>query len=446
MFITKKALPRRTFLRGVGVTVALPLLEAMVPALTASAQTPARPVRRFGAIYVPHGKLLSQWVPQTVGAGFDFSPIMKPLEPFRDRLVVVSGLTAGPTVQNGGHAVAPASYLTGNIQPKQTEGTDIYNAVTVDQVIAKAIGQETAFPSLEVATEDFSTSIGACDTGYACTYMNTISWAGPAAPLPMETNPRAVFERMFGGAGTAEQRLARLQENRSILDSVTGTVRSLQTGLGARDRARLNEYLTNVREIERRIQNAERQADTHPITLDAPVGPPEAYDEHVGVLFDLLAAAFQADVTRVFTFMMMRDVSSRSFPHIGVSDPHHALSHEANGRGNDPVKPVRFAAVNTHHVSLFAKFVEKLRSTPDGEGSLLDHSMVLYGSAMGNANDHTHHPLPIAILGGGSGQITKGGHHLARPDVPLANLMLAFAQKTGVETERFGQSTGALEI
>jgi hypothetical protein len=446
MIITKTALPRRTFLRGVGATVALPLLEAMVPAMTASAQTVARPVRRFGAIYVPHGKLLSQWVPQTAGPGFDFMPIMKPLEPFRDRLTVISGLTAGPTVQNGGHAVAPASYLTGNIQPKQTEGTDVENSITVDQVIAKAIGQETPFPSLEVATEDFSTSIGACDTGYACTYMNTISWAGNEAPLPMETNPRVVFERMFGGAGSAQQRLARLQENRSILDSVTEAAKSLQSGLGARDRTRLNDYLTNVREIERRIQNAERQADTHPVTLDAPIGPPEAYDEHVAVMLELLAAAFQADVTRVFTFMMMRDVSSRSFPHVGVSDPHHALSHEANGRGNDPVKPVRFATVNAHHVSLFAKFVEKLRSTPDGEGTLLDHSMVMYGSAMGNANDHTHHPLPIVILGGGSGQLTKTGHHLAMPGAPMANLMLAFAQKAGANIAQFGQSTTAMEI
>jgi hypothetical protein len=446
MFITKMSLPRRTFLKGVGVTIALPLLEAMVPAMTAHAQA-ARPVRRFGAIYVPHGLLPSAWVPASAGQGFEFSPILKPLEPYRDRLTLVSGLYGGPTVQNGGHAVAPASYLSGNIQPKQTETADVLNGVTIDQVIAKAVGQETPFPSLEVATEDFSTSIGACDTGYSCIYMNTISWSGATAPVPMETNPRIVFERMFGGAGNAAQRLARLQENRSILDSVVDSVRSLESGLDARDRNRLSEYLQNVREIERRIQNAEAQAASTPIDLLSPVGPPEAFDEHVAVLFDLLAAAMQADVTRVFTFMMMRDVTSRSFPHIGVSDPHHALSHEANGRSNDPSKPVKFATVNTHFVSMFAKFVGKLRATADGDGTLLDNSMVLFGSGMGNANDHTHHPLPTVILGAGAGQMKKMNHHIPYPQqTPMANLLLTLAQKTGVETPSFGLSTGTLDI
>ena len=315
-------------------------------------------------MYIPHGVLLSQWVPQSTGAGFEFTPILKPLEPYRDKLTLVTGLTAGPTVQNGGHAVAPASYLTGNVQPKQTEGSDVLGAVTIDQVIAKAIGQDTPFPSLEIATEDFSTSIGACDTGYSCIYMNTIAWAGPTSPLPMETNPRVVFERMFGGAGTAEQRLARLQENRSILDGVVqdGRARS-RAASDRRDRTMLSDYLENVREIERRIGRAEDQANRHPVEFAAPVGPPEVFDEHVALHFDLMATAFQADVTRVFTFMMMRDVTGRSFPHIGVSDPHHALSHEANGRSNDPNKPVNFAKVNTHFVSMFAKFVEKLRAT-----------------------------------------------------------------------------------
>ena len=446
MFITKMSLPRRTFLKGMGATLALPLLDAMVPAMTAQAQA-ARPVRRFGAIYVPHGLLPSHWVPATTGEGFEFSQIMKPLEAYRDRLTLVSGLYGGPTVQNGGHAVAPASYLSGNIQPKQTETADVLNGVTIDQAIARAVGQDTPFPSLEVATEDFSTSIGACDTGYSCIYMNTISWGGPTSPVPMETNPRVVFERMFGGSGTAAQRLARLQENRSLLDSVAVSVRALASGLGTRDRVRLDEYLTNVREIERRIQNAEAQAAASPVDLLSPVGPPEAFDEHVAVLFDLLAASLQADVTRVFTFMMMRDVTSRSFPHIGVSDPHHALSHEANGRSNDPTKPVKFVTVNTHFVSMFAKFVEKLRSTPDGDGTLLDNSMVLFGSGMGNANDHTHHPLPTAILGGGAGQMKKMNHHIAyQQQTPMANLLLTLAQKTGAEMASFGRSTGTLDI
>jgi hypothetical protein len=446
MFITKMYLPRRTFLKGMGAAIALPMLEAMVPALGAQAQA-ARAARRFGAIYVPHGLLASHWTPTGTGANFEFSQILKPLEAYRDRITVISGLYGGPTVQNGGHAVAPASYLSGNIQPKQTETADVLNGVTIDQVIAKAVGQDTPFPSLEVATEDFSTSIGACDTGYSCIYMNTISWSGPTSPVPMETNPRVVFERMFGGSGTAAQRLARLQENRSILDSVGESVRSLSTGLGQRDRGRLDEYLQNVREIERRIQNAEAQAASTPIDLESPVGPPEAFDEHVAVLFELLAAALQADITRVFTFMMMRDVTSRSFPHIGVSDPHHALSHEANGRSQDPTKPVKFAAVNTHFVSMFAKFVAKLQATPDVDGNLLDNSMVVFGSGMSNANDHTHAPLPITILGGGAGQMKKMGQHLAVTNqTPMANLLLTLAQKTGAPMDRFGLSTGTIEV
>ena len=446
MVVTRTHLPRRAFLRGVGVTLALPLLDAMVPALTAQAPA-AQPIRRFGAIYVPHGSLLSHWTPLTAGPGYEMTPILAPLAPFRDRMVVVSGMWAGPTVLNGGHAVAPASYLTGNIQPKQTEGSDIYDAITVDQVIAKAIGQETLFPSLEIATEDFSTLIGACDTGYSCTYMNTISWSGPTSPNPMETNPRVVFERMFGGAGTPAQRLARMQADRSILDSIVESSRRFQNGLGASDRTKVAEYLDHVREIERRIVRAEQQADRTPIGLDAPIGPPEAYDDHVAVMLDLMAVAFQADVTRVFTFMMMRDVSSRSFPHIGVPDPHHALSHEANGRSDDPNQKVKFARVNAHHASLCAAFVGKLQGIREGNGTLLDSAMVLYGSAMGNANDHTHHPLPLVVLGGGAGKVTRIGHHIATPNLtPMADLLLGLAQKAGAQVEQFGTSRTPLEI
>jgi hypothetical protein len=446
MFVTKKHLPRRTFLRGIGVTLALPLVDAMVPALTA--QAPAtRPVRRFAATYLPHGNLLSQWTPATAGAGYEMTPILSPLARFRDQMVVVSGTSGGPTVLNGGHAVAPASYLTGNVQPKQTEGSDILNSITVDQVIARAIGQDTLFPSLEIATEDFSTLIGACDTGYSCTYMNTISWAGPTSPNPMETNPRAVFERMFGGSGTPAQRMARMQTDRSILDSITGASQRFQSGLGRADRTRIAEYLEHVREIERRIEKAEKQAVTQPTDLTAPIGPPEAYDDHVSVMFDLMALAFQADVTRVFTFMMMRDVSSRSFPQIGVPDPHHALSHEANGRGDDPNQKVKFARVNAHHASLFASFVDKLKATPEGNGTILDNSMILYGSCMGNANDHTHNPLPLVVVGGGAGQMTKLGHHIATPDqTPTADLMLSLAQKAGAQIDSFGTSRTPLDV
>jgi hypothetical protein len=446
MMLTRRHLPRRTFLRGMGVTLALPLLDAMVPGLTAQSAV-AQPIRRFGAIYLPHGNLLSQWTPATAGTGYEMTPILSPLAAYRDQMVVVSGMSAGPTVLNGGHAVAPASYLTGNIQPKQTEGSDILDAVTVDQVIAKAIGRDTLFPSIEIATEDFSTLIGACDTGYSCTYMNTISWSGPTTPNPMETNPRTVFERLFGGSGTPEQRLERMQTDRSILDSIVDESSRFQKGLAASDRTRVSNYLDGLREIERRIQKAELQAGLHPVDLEAPVGPPEAYEDHVGVMLDLMAAAFQADVTRVFTFMMMRDISSRSFPQIGVPDPHHALSHEANGRSDDPNQQVKFARVNAYHATLFAKFVEKLKTTPEGNGSLLDSSMVLYGSAMGNANDHTHHPLPLMVLGGGGGKITKLGHHLAMPNLtPSADLLLALAQKAGAEVESFGTSSSPLDI
>ena len=439
---TRKAISRRAVLKGVGVTLAMPLLDGMTMPLGAVTAPPIR----FGAIYLPHGLLRSQWEPATVGQGFEMKPIMMPLAPFRDRLIVLSGLTAGPTVQNGGHAVAPASYLSGNIQPKQTEGSDVYGSITIDQVLAKAIGQNTPFPSLEVATEDFSTSIGACDTGYSCTYMNTISWASPTSPLPMEINPRVVFERMFGGAGTPEQRLVRMKENRSILDGVTDTIKRVQSNLGQRDRARLTDYFDDVREIERRIQNAEEAANRNPIALDVPVGAPEAYEDHVAVLLDLLAAAYQADITRVFTFMMMRDVTGRSFPQIGVSDPHHALSHEANGRSNDPTKPVKYAKVNTYHTALFAKFIAKLKDTPEGDGTVLDNAMILYGSAMSNANDHTHHPLPLALLGGGGGKLTKLGHHVALPDETMANMLLTVAQRAGAQMTSFGRSTKTLDL
>jgi hypothetical protein len=403
-------------------------------------------VRRFGAIYMPHGKIMSLWTPTTTGADFEFTPILKPLEPFRNHLSIVSGLTSGPTAPNGGHAVAPASYLTGNIAPKQTEGADIMAAVTLDQVLAKAIGQQTRFPSIEVATEDFSTSVGACDTGYSCAYMNTISWSGPTTPQPMEVNPRALFERMFGSAGTPEQRRAYRDEDRSILDAIADSARGLQRSLGGADRARVNDYLDSVREIERRIQQAERSARTEVISLTTPVGAQADYDEHVGIHFDLILAALQGDITRVFTFMLARDVSNISFPQLGVPDPHHALSHDAN-RAGDVAKMAKFARVNTHAVSLFARFVEKLRDTRDGSGSLLDHSIVLYGSGMSDGNDHTMNPLPLLTVGGGNGRMQKGGHHLQYPEhYPMANLLLTLAQKMDVNIERFGQSTGTMDL
>jgi hypothetical protein len=443
MFNSKKSLPRRTFLRGTGAVLALPLLDAMIPANTAWSQTPAVPVRRFGAMYVPHGAMMDRWTPVGVGKGFDFSPILQPLEPLAGHINVISGVSSARTLQEGGHAVAPAAYLSGHT-PKQTEGADISAATTIDQVIAKTIGQDTLFPSLEVATEDFSTSVGACDVGFSCQYMNTISWAGPTTPLPMETNPRIVFERMFGGTGTPEQRAARIRGDRSILDAVMKQLPVFESGLGSQDRARVDEYLQTIREIERRLQKAEQQASDHVVGVESPIGPPELYDEHVAILFDLMAAAFQADITRVFTFMMARDVTNISFPQIGVPDPHHALSHESH-RG-DAEKEVKFAKVNTHHVQMVGRFLQKLNSTKDGEGTLLDHSLILYGSGMSNGNQHSHHPLPLLVAGRAAGRVEGHRHLIQRENTPIGNLLLAMAQKTGVQIDSFGDNNGVIEL
>jgi hypothetical protein len=438
MFITKMSLPRRTFLRGMGVTLALPLLESMVPALTATAATAANPQRRFGAIFVPLGERPGYWTPKTVGENFELNTILQPLEPFRDHLTVVSEL-CNPI---DGHACTVAAWLSGSI-PKQTIAENVHIGVTIDQVIAKQIGQDTVFPSLELATEDFTGYIGGCDTQYACAYMNTLSWSTATTPLPMEINPRVTFERMFGRAGSSTQRLERMKTDRSILDSVKNDVKDLENGLGPRDRVRLNDYLDNVREIEQRIQRAEKQATTDVPVPNAPIGVPESFEEHVALQFDLLALAYEANITKVFTFMMSRDASQRVYPNIGVNEPHHSMSHH----GNNPEKLSNLVKLNTYHMSLFAKFLEKLKSTPDGDGSLLDHSLILYGSGMSESDTHSRLNVPAAILGGGAG-LVKGNRHIQAPkETPLANLMLDFANKFGCEIDKFGTlSTGRLEV
>jgi uncharacterized protein DUF1552 len=438
MFITKMSLPRRTFLRGMGVTLALPLLESMVPAFTATAKTAANPTRRFGAVFVPLGERPGFWTPKTVGADFEFSPILKPLEPFRNSMTVVSEL-CDPL---DGHATTVAAWLSGVI-PKRTIAEDVHNGITIDQVIAKEIGQDTVFPSLELATEDFTGYIGGCDTQYACAYMNTLSWASPTQPLPMEINPRVTFERLFGRAGSSTQRLAHMQTDRSILDSVKDDVKDLEGGLGSRDRVRLSDYLENVREIEKRIQRAEKQATTEVRVPDAPIGVPEAFEEHVALQFDLLALAFEANITKVFTFMMSRDASQRVYPNLGIAEPHHSMSHH----GNNPEKLANLVKLNTYHASLFAKFVKKLNDTPDGDGSLLDHSLILYGSGMSESDTHSRLNVPVALLGGAAG-LVKGNRHIqTAKETPLANLMLDLANKFGCELDKFGtQSTGRVEI
>jgi hypothetical protein len=438
MFITKRSLPRRTFLSGMGVVVGLPLLEAMVPALTALAQTPAKPKPRFGAVYFPNGAIVEQWIPDQVGAGFDFKPILKPLEAFKDQMVLVTNLTRShPGSQVGDHAVSAAGFLTG-VWPKRTEAEDVYANTSIDQVVAQQIGQDTPFPSLEVATEDFTGYVGACSPGFNCAYLNTISWKTPSTPLPMDINPRVVFERMFDGGSTAAQRASRLREQRSLLDSISEEAGRLQHGLGARDRARVSDYLDNIREIERRLERAEAHA-AGDVTFDAPVGVPDSFEEHVGLMFDLLALAYQADVTRVFSFMLSRELSQRTYPQIGVTEQHHSVSHH----GNDVQKIAQNVKVNTYHATLFARFLDTLRSTPDGDGTLLDHSLIIYGGGMGNPNPHASDPLPVAAIGGAVG---KGHRHVqVTPRTPVGNLWLSIANRYGSDLTTFGDSNGRVD-
>lgn len=438
MFVTKKHLPRRLFLQGMGTALSLPLLDAMVPAFTALARAQAAPRTRFGAIYVPNGAIMEQWIPEAIGAGFELKPIHKPLEPFKSQLVVVSNLTRShPGSQVGDHAVSAAGFLTG-VWPKRTEAEDVYANTTIDQVVARQIGQETPFPSIEVATEDFTGYVGACSPGFNCAYLNTVSWSSPTNPLPMDIDPRVVFERMFGQAGSPAQRAARMREERSMLDSVTAEARELQRGLGTRDRQRVSEYLDNLREIERRIQRTEAHNQTE-VSLETPVGVPDSFEEHVGLMYDLMAVAYQADVTRVFTFMLSRELSQRTYQNIGVTEQHHTVSHH----GNDPQKIAQNVKVNTYHMGLFAKFLEKLRSMPDGDGTVLDHSLIFYGGGMGNPNGHASDPLPVIAVGGGVG---KGHRHIQlKPRTPIGNLWLSVADRFGAKMDTFGDSDGRVE-
>jgi hypothetical protein len=441
MFVTKKSLPRRVFLQGLGTTMALPFLESMVPAFTALAQTSAKPALRFGAVYFPNGATMAHWMPAPASGALNITPILSPLEPYRDRMTVIGNLSRAGGLTVTDHAVSSAGWLSG-VVAKQTEAEDISLGITIDQVLAKQIGQETPFPSLEFATEDFSGYVGGCVPGYSCTYMNTISWAGETSPLPMEINPRVAFERMFGRAGTPAQRAARMRENRSILDSITEEARALQGRVAPPDRARLGDYLENVREIERRIQQAEARSATDVSAVDAPVGVPATFEDHAAMMFDLLAVAYQADLTRVFTFMMGREASQRTYPVLGIAQPHHDVSHH----GNQPDKMALHAKINAHYAQLFAAFIEKLRTSPDGDGSVLDHSLIAFGAGMSDGQAHSAYPLPIATVGGANGQI-KGNRFIVAPAwSPVANLWLTVAGMFGSPLERFGESTARLEI
>jgi hypothetical protein len=424
-----------------GVSLSLPLLDAMVPALTLRARTAAATPMRFGFLYIPHGVILDKWTPGTEGANFEFTPLLKPLEPFRNTLTVLSNL-AGPPDGGGQHAGSSASWLNG-VTAKKTEAEDVRAGRTIDQMIASKIGQDTTFPSLELATEDLTTLIGACDSGFSCTYINTLCWSTETTPLPMEINPRVVFERMFGDPGTTEQRLARIAEDKSILDSITQEESRLRRGLGATDSARVSEYLDHIREIERRIQAAEKQAASSLAIPESPAGVPDSYQDHVDLMTDMMTIAYQADITRVITFMLARELSPKSYPFIGVPDPHHGISHHQN----DPVKVESHAKINTYHVQLFSQFLEKLQKTPDGDGTLLDHSLLVYGSGMANGNQHTHNPLPMLLAGGAHGKLQGNRHIAAKKDTPLANFLLSVLAKADIEMDAIGdQSTGRLEI
>jgi hypothetical protein len=438
MFVTRTCLHRRTMLRGLGAAIALPFLDAMTPAFAGQAQA-ARPLR-FGGVYIPNGAPMKEWMPAAAGA-LEITPLLEPLAPYRDRLTVVGNLSraGGKTVTD--HAVSSAGWLSG-VVAKQTEAEDISLGVTIDQVLARQVGQESPFPSLEFATEDFAGYIGGCVPGYSCTYMNTISWAGETAPLPMEINPRVAFERMFGRAGDAGTRLARMQENRSILDSIAEEARGLQRRLGAQDRLRLGEYLDNVREIERRIERTEARNATSVTALDAPIGVPEAFEDHAALMFDLLVAAWQADLTRVFTYMMAREASQRTYPVLGISETHHDVSHH----GNRPDKMALHGTIDIHFTRLFAAFIEKLRTSPDGDGSLLDHSLIAFGAGMSDGQAHSAYPLPLALVGGAGGRV-KGGRFVVAPEwTPVANLWLTVAGMFDSPIDAFGESTGRVEL
>lgn len=436
--ITRRALSRRALLRGAGAAIALPLLSSMVPALTAADQTPAKPVKRLGFVFIPMGADMSRWTPTKVGALDELPFILAPLAPVKQQVNVFTNFElrlANP----GSHATSNSAFLSA-ARAKLTESNDYFLGTTVDQLAAQHLGGQTQLPSLELAMDMLQVS-GQCDNGYACVYQNNLSWSSPTSPLPAEAHPRLVFEQLFGEGGNKSERAAALRTRASLLDFVKGDLASLERELGAADRAKVGEYLDTVREIERRIQKAEADVAHAPMTdLDRPVGVPNAYADHARLMFDLQVLAWQGDVTRVISFQLARETSNRTYPETGVNDPHHPLSHH----GNDPDKISRLSKINRFHLSLFAEFVEKLAKTPDGAGSLLDHSLVLYGSGMGNPNVHDHYNLPIVLAGGGGSGIRGGRHIRYDQPTPLANLHLTLLHQIGAGRESFSDSNGVV--
>jgi hypothetical protein len=439
MFVTKKAISRRTILRGAGTAVALPLLDAMIPAFAPAATT--TPVRRLGVVYHPNGVIYDQWLPKGAGSQFELSPTLKGLEPFKDKLLVLTGLfcdQAEPLGDGGGdHSRACGSYLTG-VHVKKSD-SNVENAVSMDQIAAKAFERDTQLSSLQM-TADENSLLGSCDLGYSCAYSSTLSWLTPTLPLMAENNPRVLFERMFGSSDSTDARVraARLQQDRSLLDSVNDRVSQLQRKLGTADNRKVNDYLAALRDVERRIQKAEEQSSRELPDVHQPAGIPDTFVEQVRLLYDLQLLAYQSDLTRVITFMYGREQTGRPYPQIGVPEPHHPLTHHQN----DPVKMEKCTRIQRHHIELFTEYLEKLRRTPDGDGSLLDHVILLFGGGISNSDRHTHGPLPTFVAGGGAGTL-KGGRHLIYPEhTPLTNLHLTLLNKLGVPAESLGDSNG----
>lgn len=430
MFVTKKHLPRRTFLKGMGVTMALPLLDAMIPARTALAQTAANPMLRAAFLYIPHGAVMSQWTPEKTGTDFEFTPILKALEPFRKQMTIISGLENRAAIAPPVHALSPGTWLSG-VAPRKTQ--DPWGGKTIDQMIAEKIGQDTPFPSLELAIEARGGG-GSCDREYGCSYAGTISFRTPNTPLPMETDPRKLFQRMFGQGDTLTERKNISKQYSSILDLVSKEAADLQKSLGPSDKAVLGDYLETVREIERRVEKMEAR-DLSKLNLPtAPTGPPANSDSHLNLMFDLATLAYQGNLTKVFSLMMAGEVSNLTYNNVGVPDAYHPISHY----GSDKTKMDKCVKIQTYYSTVVAKWLNKLKSMPDGDGNMLDHAMIVWGSNMSNSNAHNHFPLPMTILGGANGKV-KGGQHLKYPDqTPLSNLLLTVAQRAGVEVDKVG--------
>jgi Protein of unknown function (DUF1552) len=440
MIITKKALHRRTFLKGVQATLALPLLDAMIPAVTALAKTPARPVSRLGFVYIPMGCDRARWTPLDDGGALnELSQILAPLEPVKEQLTVVTNLRLEQSYP-GTHDTSNSGFLSAAFA-KHTESSDYHLGITADQVAAKQMGRDRQLPSLELSM-DLNPLAGVCNNGYACVYQNCLSWSSPTTPLPSEAHPRIVFERLFGEGESADGRRAALRNRTSLLDSFSDDIARLKRKVGAADSVRVDQYLDSIREVERQIQRAEAGAARNPVPdLDRPVGVPAAFADHARLMFDLQVLAFQADITRVVTFQLARELSNRTYPEIGVPDPHHPTSHH----GNNPEKLAKIAKINTFHVLLFAEFLEKLKSTPDGDGSLLDNTVYLYGSGMGNSSLHDHENLPILVAGGAACGMRGGRHIQYKEGTPLANLHLTLLDRVGVHLDSFGDSKGKID-